>query len=116
MGPESCNHACQAVEMNYVNYNAYLTNRWNLLDLTVLLCAIPGFFLPDLKVTRVLRALRPLRLAVRIPPVRLVMESLVVAIPHVLNTLVVCFILYFVMGVVGVHLFSGLYYSCQQVQ
>ena len=61
---------------------------------------------------RTLRALRPLRVLSRFNGIKVVVKSLVGAIPSILNVLFVCLIFWLIFSIIGVQLFAGRFYKC----
>ena len=97
---------------------AYVKSPWNLLDLIIVtssfIVLMVGLFpwLESWKNVRILRVLRPLRLVARDPGMRLVLESLIRALPNVLNTIGVICTFLMVFGVLGMQLFMGQLATC----
>ena len=113
---------------------AYLRDPWNLLDFFVVIISLISMTakhlsgpidpmdttgggsgsspFASLKTLRALRALRPLRMISRNPGMKLVVNSLLRALPGVANVfvVVVCFLLIF--GILGVQLFMGKFGYC----
>ena len=56
---------------------------------------------------RTLRALRPLRMATRLPGMRIVIDALAAAVPGIGNVLIVTMLVYVIFGIVGMNLFMG---------
>ena len=86
--------------------DAYLRNGWNRLDFLIVMVSLAslGFSsssLSALRSLRVMRALRPLRLISRYPNLKLVVNSLIAAIPRVRNVAVVNFLFIFIFAVIG---------------
>ena len=80
---------------------SYLRDNWNILDFVIVVVSIlmligdvAGDALPfDVKVFRVLRVarvFRPLRMMTRYPGLKLVLNSLICAIPGAFNVMIVC--------------------------
>uniref|UniRef100_A0A3P8PNH4 Sodium channel protein n=1 Tax=Astatotilapia calliptera TaxID=8154 RepID=A0A3P8PNH4_ASTCA len=61
---------------------------------------------------RTLRALRPLRALSRFEGIRVVVNSLMAAIPSIFNVLLVCLIFWLIFSIIGVNLFAGKFYYC----
>ena len=109
--------------MKIITYNlrVYSQSYWNLLDGTIALSGGIGYavgsaggsFLPVLRAMRTLRALRPLRMATRLPGMRVVIDALVSAIPGIGNVLIVTFLIYIIFGILGMNLFQGKLWYCQ---
>ena len=82
--------------------------------------AIVGFFsaidglenLALVKVLRTFRALRPMRALSRFQEIKVVVSSLLGAIPSILNVILVCLLFWLIFGIMGVQLFSGRFYKC----
>lgn len=100
---------------------SYMRNAWNLLDIAVVVIGIVLEALPSksnvrnvrpLRVLRTLRALRPLRLISWNAGMRIVVNALFQSIPPLGDVLMVCVLVYFIFGVVGINLFSGMFYEC----
>ncbi|KAH8411256.1 hypothetical protein KR215_000948 [Drosophila sulfurigaster] len=65
------------------------------------------------KTMRTLRALRPLRAMSRMQGMRVVVNALVQAIPSIFNVLLVCLIFWLIFAIMGVQLFAGKYFKCE---
>merc|ERR1719433_964687 len=65
------------------------------------------------KTMRTLRALRPLRAMSRMQGMRVVVNALVQAIPSIFNVLLVCLIFWLIFAIMGVQMFAGKYYKCE---
>jgi Ca2+-binding EF-hand superfamily protein len=61
---------------------------------------------------RVLRALRPLRVIKRVPELKQVVNSLFKSIPTLANIAMVLVIFWLIFGILGVQMFNGSFYSC----
>lgn len=61
---------------------------------------------------RVLRALRPLRVIKRVPELKQVVNSLFKSIPTLANIAMVLVIFWLIFGILGVQMFSGMFFSC----
>jgi hypothetical protein len=68
--------------------------------------------IPAIKVIRTLRALRPLRALSRFEGIRVVVNSLIGAIPAIFNVLLVCLVFWLIFSIMGVQLFAGRFYKC----
>uniref|UniRef100_A0A3Q1GQV6 Sodium channel protein n=1 Tax=Acanthochromis polyacanthus TaxID=80966 RepID=A0A3Q1GQV6_9TELE len=98
----------------------YFTNAWCWLDFFIvdvsivsLIANALGFSdLGPIKSLRTLRALRPLRALSRFEGMRVVVNALVGAIPSIMNVLLVCLIFWLIFSIMGVNLFAGKYYFC----
>ncbi|KAH8245104.1 hypothetical protein KR032_004837 [Drosophila birchii] len=67
------------------------------------------------KTMRTLRALRPLRAMSRMQGMRVVVNALVQAIPSIFNVLLVCLIFWLIFAIMGVQLFAGKYFKCEDM-
>ena len=68
--------------------------------------------IPAIKAIRTLRALRPLRALSRFEGIKVVVDSLISAIPAIFNVLLVCLVFWLIFSIMGVQLFSGRFYKC----
>eukprot|EP00658_Telonema_sp_P-2_P029510 TRINITY_DN22449_c0_g1_i1.p1 TRINITY_DN22449_c0_g1~~TRINITY_DN22449_c0_g1_i1.p1 ORF type:complete len:516 (+),score=72.78 TRINITY_DN22449_c0_g1_i1:154-1701(+) len=87
----------------------YLRTPWNWVDFIINALAITAAFFP---IFRVSRALRTVRLIVRVDRTRVVLESLLRSTPQLLQGVAFGAIVFFVLGVMGVQLYKGQFYSC----
>ncbi|KAJ8260344.1 hypothetical protein GJAV_G00179880 [Gymnothorax javanicus] len=98
----------------------YFTNAWCWLDFFIVDVSIVSLIanalgysdLGPIKSLRTLRALRPLRALSRFEGMRVVVNALVGAIPSIMNVLLVCLIFWLIFSIMGVNLFAGKYYYC----
>ncbi|ODN01760.1 Sodium channel protein 60E, partial [Orchesella cincta] len=103
------------------------TNGWMLLDFIVVVVGVfslimdlvigldttsSSHYLTDLKVIRTLRALRPLRAISRYHGMRIVVNSLIQAIPAIFNVFCVCLVFWLVFAIMGVQFFKGRFFRC----
>jgi len=65
-----------------------------------------------IKVIRFGRALRPLRVVKRLAGLRLVVNSVVKALPHCFHVAMLSLMLFMLFGILGVNFFGGRFYSC----
>ena len=80
---------------------SYLRDAWNILDFCIVLVSLVMLLgIPQLKPLRVLRALRPLRLVSRNPGMKLVVNSLLRAMPGVANVMSVQMLFMLIFGIV----------------
>ena len=92
---------------------AYLRSPWNWLDGTVVLFSILGLIpatqelVNGVGALRTIRLLRPLRTVNRIEGMRTTVQALITATPRLINVGMLCTCCFFVFGIVGVQLFSG---------
>ena len=95
----------------------YLRNKWNQLDfLIVVVSLVEVVFLQELKAVkafRLLRALRPLRFISQNMSMRVVVKALFQSILALLNVMIVILIIWLLFAILGVSLFGGKFYSCE---
>ncbi|CAK9291753.1 unnamed protein product [Gordionus sp. m RMFG-2023] len=101
---------------------SYFRDLWNVLDATVVICALIGFVFADsegaaknlntIKSLRVLRVLRPLKTINRVPKLKAVFECVVNSLKNVFNIMIVYMLFQFIFAVIAVQLFSGKFYYC----
>merc|ERR1719379_2874309 len=65
-----------------------------------------------LKIARILRALRPLPLIGRNPNLKLVVSTLLKAIPELANLIVVGLLFFLIFGLMAVSSFKGTFHGC----
>ena len=99
--------------------HAYFKSAWNGLDGTIVVAAWGSRMLKSVigdisfvKGFRVLRALRPLRVIKRIPELKLVVNSLFASVPTLGNVLLLLTMYWMVFGILGLQLFGGKFYAC----
>ena len=99
-------------------FAGYMANPWNRLDFLIVstsLLSLLAILVPALgflKQLRILRVARPLRLLMRDPGMRIVVETIFKTLPAVFNILSICFALMVVFAIIGMRLFSGTFGSC----
>jgi hypothetical protein len=97
---------------------AYLKSGWNILDFIIVAFSLLDLALKDqegiglLKTARILRALRPLRLISRYPNLKLVVSTLLRAIPELANLIIVGSLFFLIFGLLAVALFKGSFAEC----
>lgn len=90
--------------------SSYLRNPWNILDFIIVVVGIILFIWKDneqltsLRGLRVLRALRPIRMASRNEGMKVVVNALFQSIPPICNVLLVCLLFFLIFGILGVNL------------
>jgi hypothetical protein len=93
---------------------SYLRNYWNFIDfcivITSILSASSTIDLSILKVFRMARILRPLRLISKNKGLQLSIEALIMAIPSILNVLLITVLFFLIFMIIGVNFLKGLYY------
>ncbi|XP_076455033.1 voltage-dependent calcium channel type A subunit alpha-1-like [Babylonia areolata] len=99
---------------------SYCRDLWNILDATVVICALVAFAFNDsagknlntIKSLRVLRVLRPLKTINRVPKLKAVFDCVVNSLKNVSNILIVYILFQFIFAVIAVQLFSGRFFYC----
>ena len=100
-----------------LNFAIYMQDVWNVLDFTVMLGAVAELVmgsenLGTLKIVRLLRLFRALRFIKHIGSLKLLVKVLVGCMPTVLATVAIVLIIYVCFGILGLYMFSGLFYNC----
>ncbi|XP_076441123.1 sodium channel protein 1 brain-like [Babylonia areolata] len=101
----------------------YFTSAWNIIDFIVVVVSVMGVIsvedeggktsgFADFTAFRALRAFRPLRVISRIEGMKIVVNSLMRAIPAILNVFVVSMLFWLIFCVMGVQFFRGKFYKC----
>lgn len=95
--------------------SAYLRNGWNVIDFIVVIVsiislAITSSKLKIVKILRLLRVLRPLRVISRNKGLRVGIQALFMAIPSLVNVLIVSCLFYLIFGIIGVNYFKGTFF------
>ncbi|XP_017850717.1 sodium channel protein para isoform X46 [Drosophila busckii] len=104
-----------------LGFKVYFTNAWCWLDFVIVMVSLINFVaslvgaggIQAFKTMRTLRALRPLRAMSRMQGMRVVVNALVQAIPSIFNVLLVCLIFWLIFAIMGVQLFAGKYFKCE---
>ncbi|XP_048873398.1 calcium channel, voltage-dependent, L type, alpha 1F subunit isoform X2 [Brienomyrus brachyistius] len=101
----------------FLHQGSFCRNWFNLLDLLVVSVSLMSFFLHSsaisvVKILRVLRVLRPLRAINRAKGLKHVVQCVFVAIRTIGNIMIVTTLLQFMFACIGVQLFKGKFYRC----
>ena len=99
---------------------AYVKDNWNLLDgfivvmsfVTIIISTVAADIGGVMKVFRVLRVLRPLRVIKNIPSLKLVIDATFVSLPSIMTVCCMGVVAFIILGVLGMSLFKGQFYSC----
>jgi len=96
---------------------SYLRSAWNVVDAVIVLSALISVASNDdsltiMRALRLLRTLRPLRMISRLRGLQLVVTALIRSLPAVLNVVLFGVFEVGVFGILGVQLFGGKFYSC----
>ena len=92
---------CRSYNLSSHNYNSYMSSNWDRLDCFVVICGLISLFFPQLAVFRVLRAIRPLRVAVRFRQIKVVISAIVMSIPGVINAIFFISLFWFIIAIIG---------------
>eukprot|EP00656_Telonema_subtile_P000441 TRINITY_DN10202_c0_g1_i1.p1 TRINITY_DN10202_c0_g1~~TRINITY_DN10202_c0_g1_i1.p1 ORF type:complete len:1644 (+),score=363.32 TRINITY_DN10202_c0_g1_i1:42-4973(+) len=97
--------------------HAYLKDGWNVIDFIIVVSSIASIILDDsalgvLRVLRALRAFRPLRMIKRAPGLKCVVDAIFGCLPGFINISLVCTLVYLVFSIMGVGLWAGKFWSC----
>ncbi|KAJ7564574.1 hypothetical protein O6H91_02G023500 [Diphasiastrum complanatum] len=93
----------------------YIGDLYNLTDLSILLIEIVSLMplsQPEKRIVRALLALRPLRLVCRVEGLRNLFSTLLRTLPAIASVLIFTFTIFSIFAVIGVQLFRGLLFSC----
>lgn len=71
-----------------------------------------GGKLKTVKILRLLRILRPLRVISRNKGLKIGIQALFRAIPDIFNVIVILFLFFVVLGIIGVNYFKGTFFTC----
>ncbi|XP_017476975.1 PREDICTED: sodium channel protein para [Rhagoletis zephyria] len=104
-----------------LGFKVYFTNAWCWLDFVIVMLSLINLAavwsgaddVPAFRSMRTLRALRPLRAVSRWEGMKVVVNALVQAIPSIFNVLLVCLIFWLIFAIMGVQLFAGKYFKCE---
>ncbi|XP_065581500.1 muscle calcium channel subunit alpha-1-like isoform X9 [Artemia franciscana] len=99
---------------------AFCRSAFNLLDLLVVCVSLISFFFSSgaisvVKILRVLRVLRPLRAINRAKGLKHVVQCVIVAVKTIGNIMLVTCLLEFMFAVIGVQLFKGKFFRCNDL-
>ncbi|XP_044741496.1 muscle calcium channel subunit alpha-1 [Chrysoperla carnea] len=96
---------------------AFCRSAFNVLDLVVVFVSLISIFIKTaaisfVKILRVLRVLRPLRAINRAKGLKHVVQCVIVAVKTIGNIVLVTCLLQFMFAVIGVQLFKGKFFTC----
>lgn len=89
----------------------YLRDGWNILDFIVVISSVIGF-LPgaiNISALRTIRILRPLRSINAVEGMRIMVSSLIDALPDLGNVVIFLFFIIALFGILGLQLFLGVF-------
>ncbi|XP_060572053.1 sodium channel protein 1 brain-like isoform X2 [Ruditapes philippinarum] len=103
-------------------FKRYFTSFWCLLDFLIVVISVASLIaeaygaanFSAFRSLRTLRALRPLRAISRWQGMRIVVNALMMAIPSIVNVLVVCLVFWLIFSILGVQFFKGEFYFCTE--
>lgn len=103
--------------------DAYIKDSWNQLDFVIVIVSVVSLPFVDpqgnapnyLKVLRTLRVLRPLRTIQRAPGIKIIVTVLLSCAPVFVNIILVSFLFYLIFAIMGVQLFAGKFYTCNDL-
>jgi len=102
----------------FLHPGAYLRDVWNVMDISVVSCAILSFYFKGtptgakLKSMKLLRVLRPLKMINRVPALKAVFDCVMISLKNVFNILIVYMLFLLIFAMVGVQLFNGKFFHC----
>ncbi|XP_032955552.1 voltage-dependent L-type calcium channel subunit alpha-1S isoform X2 [Rhinolophus ferrumequinum] len=104
----------------FLHKGSFCRNYFNILDLLVVAVSLISMGLPSssisvVKILRVLRVLRPLRAINRAKGLKHVVQCVFVAIRTIGNIVLVTTLLQFMFACIGVQLFKGKFFSCNDL-
>jgi hypothetical protein len=98
------------VALGFVGKNTYLGDKWNWLDFFIVFIGyigmIPG--VANVSALRTFRVLRPLRTLSTMPGMRVIVGSILAAVPALGNVVLLALFTILVFGIIGIQLWSGL--------
>lgn len=93
------------------NPGAYLRDAWNILDFVIIASGYMSMFLEgsgvNLSALRSFRVVRPLRTISSVPGLRVIVSSLINALPLLRDSLLVLMFFFLVFAIAGCQLFTG---------
>jgi len=98
------------IALGFVGHpGAYLADNWNRMDFCVVLLGLLAYLpsVDNFSAIRSARVLRPLRTITNVKGMRVIVGTLLGALPKLFDVFVLVFFLFFIYGVVGVQLFMG---------
>merc|ERR1719192_2392174 len=105
----------------FLHPGSYLRDVWNVMDISVVSCAILSFYFKGtptgakLKSMKLLRVLRPLKMINRVPALKAVFDCVMISLKNVFNILIVYILFLLIFAMVGVQLFNGKFFYCTDI-
>ena len=94
--------------------NSYILSWWNVLDFFIVIIALVSLAIPNasgdlkvLKIFRMGRLLRPLRVLSRNEGLKISIQALAMAIPNMMNLMVIVVLFFIIFAIMGINLFKG---------
>ncbi|GLI63280.1 hypothetical protein VaNZ11_006186 [Volvox africanus] len=108
-----------AIKMFAFTFSAYIKRITNQVDFLIVVTSLLEIILDTVtdsvdavSALRALRALKPLRLLTRSAGMRLVFKSVTMSLMSMANVSIVCILFFLIFAILGVQLFSGRFYRC----
>jgi len=89
-----------------------MASNWDRLDFLVVVVGVLSLIDDSLTAFRALRAIRPLRIAIRIQQVKVVLSAIIRALPGMMSAVIFCTLFWLIIAVLGMKWFSGALWSC----
>lgn len=106
-----------ALGFYFCGSTSYIRSGWNIIDFSIAVISVLSLSLTSnlqaIKVLRLLRVVRPLRLISKNEGLKISITALGLAIPGILNVIVISLIFFLIFGVIGVSYFKGTFYKCE---
>ncbi|XP_065655750.1 probable voltage-dependent N-type calcium channel subunit alpha-1B isoform X5 [Hydra vulgaris] len=108
----------------FLHPGSFFRDAWNCVDMFVVTCSIMSIILSMnkktasktikliIKVLRILRVLRPLKVINKLPKLKAVFVCMIFSLKNVVMVLIITAQLLLIFSIMGVQLFSGLYWYC----
>ena len=101
----------------FLDKGSYLRDSWNILDFIIVASSIieyslVSFNLSQVKLFKLLRALRPLRFLNKYKSTRIIVSALVESIGGLTNVLVIILLVWSMFGILGVYLLQNRLWYC----
>lgn len=109
----------KSISMGFVlNPGCYLKDNWNKIDFTIAILSLidlstSSINIPSIKVLRLLRTFRPLRLLSHNVSMKIVVTAMIESLTSICNVVVVLLLFGLIFAILGVSLFAGMLYTCE---
>ncbi|CDW88224.1 voltage-gated ion channel superfamily [Stylonychia lemnae] len=96
---------------------SYLRNLWNFTDFSIVILSLMSLFYTNsnfnsIKAIRLLRVLKPLRIISKNQGLKIAVSALIMALPNILNVIIISFLFFLIFGIIGVNYFKGAFFYC----